>query len=140
MSRGLGRVETAIAHAVERAAEPNEALSLPGAVLVNSWGLLCDVYMDHSPSRQPLKFTPTPAQRKAVSRAMHSFARKHRRYALTGGQGRKRLFLYEPGDPLSAIWAKLQVASRKPVPLLVAMAHPRAAAGEGVTSGGRATE
>ena len=52
------------------------------------------------------------AQRKAVSRAMHSFVRKHPQYALTGGQGRKRLYLYEPSDPLSTMWAKMSVEQR----------------------------
>ena len=39
---------------------------------------------------------------------MHSFVRKHQQYALTGGWGRSRLYLYEPDDPLSTIWATLQ--------------------------------
>ena len=34
----------------------------------------------------------TLAQGKAVSRAMHSFVRKHQQYALVGGRGRKSLY------------------------------------------------
>jgi hypothetical protein len=45
---------------------------------------------------------------------MRSFVRKHQRYALAGGQGRKQLYLYEADDPLSVMWARLQVANRKP--------------------------
>jgi hypothetical protein len=74
------------------------------------WGLLCGAYPDSN-------YSFTPAQRKAVLRAMHSFVCKHQQFALTGGQGRKPLYLYEPDDPLSAMWAKLQVATRKLVTL-----------------------
>lgn len=42
---------------------------------------------------------------------MRSFVRKHPQYALTGGQGRKRLYLYEPSDPVSVTWAKMTVES-----------------------------
>jgi hypothetical protein len=48
---------------------------------------------------------------------MRSYVRKHQRYALAGGRGRKQLYLYEPNDPVSAIWAKLQVANRQPHPV-----------------------
>jgi hypothetical protein len=42
---------------------------------------------------------------------MRSFVRKHPQFALTGGRGRKPLMLYEPGDPLSAMRAKLAAAA-----------------------------
>lgn len=58
-------------------------------------------------------YEPTPAQRKAVVRAMHSFVRKNPQYALTGGRGRKQLYLFEPDDPVSAMWAKLSVERRR---------------------------
>ena len=61
-------------------------------------------------------YKPTNAQRKAVTRAMRTIVCKYPQFALTGGKGRKGLFLYEPGDPLSAIWAKLSVESRDHVP------------------------
>jgi hypothetical protein len=83
-------------------------------VLVRTWDVLVHCYAP------PNRYTPgrvwgwtaaeaTPAQRKAAVRAMHSFVRRHQRYALAGGKGRKELVLYEPDDPLSAMWAKLTV-------------------------------
>jgi hypothetical protein len=42
---------------------------------------------------------------------MRSFVRKHPRFALTGGKGRKGLMLYEPADQLSARRVKLAAAS-----------------------------
>jgi hypothetical protein len=51
-------------------------------------------------------FEPSNAQRKSMIRALHSFVRKFPQYALMGGTGRKSLLLYEPGDPVSAAWAK----------------------------------
>jgi hypothetical protein len=58
----------------------------------------------------------TNAQTKALIRAMHSFCGKSNRYALTGGQGRRHLYLYEIGDPVSAMWAKMNVERRSPSP------------------------
>ena len=106
MSRGLGRIERWILDEIERRAVPDiTGHSRP--VLVNSWGLACNFDegrfsdFDAKPSR---------AQRVAVARAMHSFVRKFPQYALTGGRGRKMLYLYEPGDSLSAAWAEMSVA------------------------------
>ena len=42
---------------------------------------------------------PTPAQRKAIWRAMHTVVSKHPQYALMGGEGQSPLWLYEPADP-----------------------------------------
>jgi hypothetical protein len=42
--------------------------------------------------------------------------RRYPQFALIGGKGRKQLYLYEPGDPLSSLWAKMNVESRKMVP------------------------
>ena len=56
------------------------------------------------------------AKQKSILRALHSFVRKHPESALMGGQGRKRLYLYEPGDPISALWAKLSIERREPLP------------------------
>jgi hypothetical protein len=52
------------------------------------------------------------AHRKAVLRAMHSFARKWPQYALSGGNGQKPLVLYEPASELGALWARLIVERR----------------------------
>jgi hypothetical protein len=38
--------------------------------------------------------------------------KKNPRYAVAGGTGRKQLYLYEPGDPLSAVWAQLTLQQR----------------------------
>jgi hypothetical protein len=62
------------------------------------------------------KWTPSAPQRQAILRGMHSFVRKYPNFALAGRQGRRGLYLYEPGDPLSALWAKMSVASRNMVP------------------------
>src|ERR1700733_7094524 len=56
---------------------------------------------------------PNLVQQKATVRAMHSFVPKHQQYALAGGQGRKRLYLYDTADPLSVMWAKLSVEHRR---------------------------
>jgi hypothetical protein len=101
MSKGLGHIERAIQHAIER----SDAIGGVMPVLVSSWGLCFDVF--NRPAT--LGYVPTTAQRKAVVRAMHSFVRKKQQYALTGGQGRRDLFLYEPDDPMSAMRAKMTV-------------------------------
>ena len=49
----------------------------------------------------------------ASSRAMNSFVRKFPQFALMGGQGRKRLYLYDTTNPESIAWAKASVKSRK---------------------------
>jgi hypothetical protein len=105
MSRGLGRIERVIVTKIEHIDWVTDART---TVHLSSWDLLCGVYTE-------LTDEFTPAQCKAVVRAMHSFVRKHPRYTLIGGQGRKQLYLYERDDPLSMMWAKLQVASRKPL-------------------------
>lgn len=48
---------------------------------------------------------------------MGSFVRKHQQYALTGGQGRRELYLYDTADPLSVMWAKLNVERRQRNPI-----------------------
>jgi hypothetical protein len=49
----------------------------------------------------------------AVNRAMKSFVRKFPRFALAGGQGRKRLFLYDTANPNSVAWAQAAVAHKR---------------------------
>lgn len=60
---------------------------------------------------------------------MHSFVRKHQQYALTGGQGRRQLYLYDTDDPVSVMWAKLNVERRQrnPIPRAAAIAALRPA-------------
>jgi hypothetical protein len=59
-----------------------------------------------------MTWKPNRAQQLAVSRAMNSFVRKFPRFALMGGQGRKRLYLYDTTDPTSVAWAKASVKSK----------------------------
>ena len=112
MSRGLGKIERAILD--------NITIGGPSSVLIHSWGLLCD----HNCFRRPAfwNFEPTTGECKAVTRAMRSFVRKFPQYALTGGKERKMLYLYEPADPISAMWAKLSVERPKFVSRSEAMA------------------
>jgi hypothetical protein len=51
--------------------------------------------------------TPSRSQLNSAIRAMHSFVRKFPQYGLISGVGRGRLAIYERGDELSAMWAKL---------------------------------
>lgn len=121
MSKGLGRIERAILGAIAR--DKVGLAGEPDPVRVTSWGILYDLFQPAygAPSAgMGWGWTPrqaTPAQRKTVVRALHSFVRKHPEYALTGGKGRKELILYEPADPVSAAWARLTVERRGFVPL-----------------------
>jgi hypothetical protein len=112
MSRGLGKIERTILDDI--------TIGGPSSVLIHSWGLLCH----HNCFRRPANwnFEPTTAERKAVTRAMRSFVRKFPQYALTGSKERKMLYLYEPADPISAMWAKLSVERPKFVSRSEAMA------------------
>ena len=117
MSLGLGRVERWIAEDIEA---DKKAPHGPRPVLVSSWSLAFN-YQDYRNYQSG--WTPSRAQRKAVVRAMHSFVRKHPQYALTAWRGRKGLFLYEPADPVSAMWARLSLECRQFVPLSEVKAH-----------------
>jgi hypothetical protein len=110
MSRGLGRIERIILKEIEQTKQSNK----PQPVRVHSWGLVCGL-ADTIDERGRWQ-DPPRATRKAVTRAMHSFVRKFPQYALMGGQGRRILYLYEPGDPLSTLWTQLNV-ERGPVSL-----------------------
>ena len=50
MSRGLGRIEQAIAREIERAHMP-DVTGEPFTVLVSSWELLSKVYIDYTKGR-----------------------------------------------------------------------------------------
>jgi hypothetical protein len=106
MSRGLGRIGRAIAHKIECARLLDPITGKPGMVPISSWELMCDVYWNPDTG-----YDFTPAQRKAVTRAMHGFVRRHRQFALAGGHGRTWLYLYKPDDPLSAMWMGLKLPS-----------------------------
>ena len=112
MSRGLGKIERAILDDI--------TIGGPSSVLIHSWGLLCHANCFRRSAFW--NFEPTTAERKAVTRAMRSFVRKFPQYALTGAKERKMLYLYEPADPISAMWAKLSVERPKFVSRSEAMA------------------
>ena len=104
MSRGLGAMERAVAKAIAQCRKRDEGRdailaahgqpSAPRPVLVTPRNV-CDA--------KP----PSRAQLNSAARAMRSFVRKFPQYGLISGVGRGRLTLYERGDELSAMWAKL---------------------------------
>jgi hypothetical protein len=108
VSRGLGRIERVIAAEIAGAAGHRMAVHL------SSGQLAIAVYRPKDDFGGTGRCTL--AQGTAISRAMHSFVRKHQQYALAGGRGRKSLYLYETADPVSVMWAKLSVKHRRFVP------------------------
>src|SRR5262249_11496583 len=117
MSRGPGRLERAILDQIESDKAPDR-YGQSGVVLISSWDLAY-IYQPPSSVDRPASWHPknaTPAQRKAVIRAMHSFVRKFPQYAVGGGKGPGRLFLYEPGDPLSATLLRLENLGKRVFP------------------------
>jgi hypothetical protein len=109
MSRGLGVLERAVAKAIARCRKdygvddihvtlgmkpgPKPVMVTPRHVCM----ILCAIDGEK----------PSPTRLRAATRAMHSFVRKSPQYGLISGTGRGRLALYERGDELSAMWAKL---------------------------------
>jgi hypothetical protein len=110
MSRGLGRIERTIQEAIRR----DETSEI--GVLISSWHVVGDLFHPGYATNEHLSWEPSRTQQAAVARAMRSFVRKFPRFALMGGQGRKRLFLYDTTDPDSVAWAQANLASRTPVP------------------------
>ena len=111
-----GKIERAIATEIADAIKPRFGHS--SSVLVRSDVLVGDVYCPKDLNwDDEIAWKPTLAQRKAVTRAMRSFVRKHQQYALTGGQGRRQLYLYDTADPVSVMWAKLNVERRQRNPI-----------------------
>jgi hypothetical protein len=110
-----GKIERAIAAEIARDTRINRS-GEKGSVLIRSDSLITELYAPPDPvwgkGVRDGNWKPAPAQRKAVTRAMHSFVRKHQQYALTGGQGRRQLYLYDTADPVSVMWAKLYVERR----------------------------
>ena len=80
-----GKIERAIATEIADAIKPRFGHS--SSVLVRSDVLVGDVYCPKDLNwDDEIAWKPTLAQRKAVTRAMRSFVRKHQQYALTGGK------------------------------------------------------
>jgi hypothetical protein len=112
MSRGLGRIERQIQKSILEDLTRSDG-SKP-CVHLSSWQLVAEFWpWENYGLRNGWK--PSRAQNLSVSRAMNSFVRKFPRFALMGGQGRKRLYLYDTTDPESIAWAKASVKSRDPV-------------------------
>jgi hypothetical protein len=99
MGRGSGRIERGIQSLIEKEQSRENRM----AVLISSWVIAGQVFR---PPGWCWNWHPTEAERKAVARAMHSFVRKFPQFALLGGHGRKRLYLYDTTDPDSVLWLK----------------------------------
>jgi hypothetical protein len=125
MGRGPGRIERAILADIDCTKKINPRRGDPSTVLLHSWRVLNDCFHPRD-GLAHLGWKPTMAQRKSVTRAMHSIVRRFPQYALIGGKGRQWLYLYELADPVSVMWAKLSVARREFVPRSEAFAAMRA--------------
>jgi hypothetical protein len=116
VSRGLGRIEQAILRAIEKHKVDSRGAPIP--LRLTSWHLVSECFPELFSTTTWSHPPPTLAQQKTISRAMHSLVRKFPEYALMGGNGRKRLCLYEPADPMSVLWARLAVERSDFVSLL----------------------
>jgi hypothetical protein len=127
MSRGLGVTERAVAACIarckQRSARTDAFYTAAGQELpkkhvhVSAWAV-CMQINPLPPGELREWKRPTEAQLKAAKRAMHSFAQKFPEYGVVSGKGgRGRLYLYESGDKLSAMWAKLGSQSSRGVTL-----------------------
>jgi hypothetical protein len=113
MNKDLSPIECHIAAEVAKA-KTSPHTDRP-TLLLSSRTLACSCPLfDRAQSER--QWRPSAPQRQAILRALHSFVRRYPQFALIGGKGRKQLYLYEPGDPLSSLWAKMNVESRKMVP------------------------
>ncbi|HZZ23240.1 MAG TPA: hypothetical protein VFE60_12000 [Roseiarcus sp.] len=109
------------------------SIHLVGVVQVCAWGVWRQLNpMPMNP--QDCWKRPTEAQMKAAKRALHSFVRKFPQYGVVSGRGgRGGLYLYERGDKLSAMWAKLNSQTSRYVNLdnaRSALAHAEARCNE----------
>ena len=117
MSRGPGRIEREILRQIQADSLGFSGKKLPARV--SGWTVAHKLYNPARPGfPTPWGWEPSRAQLKAVTRALHSFVRKHQQYALMGGKGRKRLVLYDAADPDSVLWAELTVSRRGFVPFM----------------------
>jgi hypothetical protein len=131
MSRGLGRIERAILASIASSkqmaisrTEVIEAAATDGvlhsdvlvddasSVHITPWTLAHECFEPHPHERG---WTPSRSQIKVCTRAMHSIARKFPQYAIIPGRGRNGIVLYEIGDPVSALRAKMRMETENPV-------------------------
>jgi hypothetical protein len=82
--------------------------------MMNSWHVVGDVFRPKS-GFTSFDWSPSRSQALSVNRAMHSFVRKFPQFALMGGQGRKRLILYDTTDPESIAWATVSMNNKEPI-------------------------
>lgn len=114
-----GKIERAIMATIED--DRKGFRGEPGSVLVTSLEVARAVYNPYPTTGLCTaveydalhRWKPTMAQSTAVTRAMRSFVGKYQQYALTGGQGRHHLYLFDTADPLSVMWAKLWVDPKR---------------------------
>jgi hypothetical protein len=96
---------------LDNIAQQKARSGLPPAVLIDSHALACDHRLPGYAS--VWGYQPSRARRKAVTRAMHSFVRRYQQFAITGGQGRRELYLYEADDPVSVKWAQMNTTRKR---------------------------
>ena len=117
MSRGLGRLERTILDEIMKAEAKAEADrgrrdGMPLHITTHHLHHAC--FPDKPRPEGGWGWEPHNAtQRKAVWRALQSVLRKYPKYAVTGGQGRMRLVVYDPVDPVSTYDAANAAKSRK---------------------------
>src|SRR5215468_2771847 len=131
MSRGLGRIERTILASI--ASSKRMAISrtkvieaaTPGGVVqsdvlkddassvhITPWMLAHECF---EPRPHERGWAPSRSQIKVCTRAIHSIARKFPQYAITPGRGRTGIVLYEIGDPVSVLRAKMQTETDSPI-------------------------
>ncbi len=109
MSRGLGRIERAILARIASSKQVAKAEVLKddeSSVHITAWRLAYECF---EPRPDKPGWTPSRSQIKVCMRAMHSIARKFPQYAITPGRGPKAIVLYEIGDPVSVLRAKVRI-------------------------------
>lgn len=118
MSKGPGRLQLIIAQLIENDAK-HRITDIKPALCLSTWNVAWAAYHPgYANPRATWNWRPSRTQLQSATRAMHGFVRRHQRYALAGGMGRKMLFLYEPDNERSACMVRLRLASRQPVPLI----------------------
>jgi hypothetical protein len=143
MSRGLGVMERAVAVDIARCKKRDvrQDTAFAGAgfdlpektVMVTPWSVCVSLL------EGPF-VPPSRSQLNSAARAMHSFVRKYPQYALIARSGRGCLALYERGDELSAMWAKLRSQRESFVIRLEAtdaLEHVKAGRNEPFSTGGK---
>jgi len=119
MSRGMGQIERAIEAAMWEHASNVERWRRGPRIYRTAWHLATSVYEIDTDADEP-----TPAQMKAVYRAMHSLARKSPCFKLEGGRDEALHLTYKlaPETPKKK---RKPGGGRKPMPRLEATKRKR---------------